>query len=103
MDRMASSILTERKGHLSISGKIHNFNIVGTYGRSLHKNGFDAEAKETSAQSANEVRADCSSRCQAKLKDADFYLYICGELGLLGAARAQCSLVRLSLRISRSA
>jgi hypothetical protein len=43
MDRMARSILKEHQGRFTISGKRHTFSIVGTYGRSLSRNGFDTE------------------------------------------------------------
>jgi hypothetical protein len=87
MDRMASSILSEREGRFKISGKDHSFNIIGTYGRSLHKyhskDGIDVEAMETPAQSAMQYATNALTDAKKK-NNAEFYLYICKELGLLG-------------------
>jgi hypothetical protein len=52
MGRMADSILTERQGHLQLSGKTHNFNIIGTYGRALHKHVKAADEPGSSGPSA---------------------------------------------------
>ena len=83
MDRMANSILKERQGRLTISGKRHTFCIVGTYGRSLCRNGFDTEAMERPAQSAMQYAIDALKEAK-KSGNAEFYLSLCKELGQLG-------------------
>ena len=83
MDRMARSILKEHQGRFTISGKRHTFCIVGTYGRSLCRNGFDTEAMESPAQSAMQYAMDALKEAK-KSDNAEFYLFLCEELGQLG-------------------
>jgi energy-coupling factor transporter ATP-binding protein EcfA2 len=83
MDRMARSILKEHQGRFTISGKRHTFCIVGTYGRSLSRNGFDTEAMESPAQSAMQYAMDALKEAKES-DDAEFYLHLCQELGQLG-------------------
>jgi hypothetical protein len=87
MDQMASHILSKYKGRLTISGKPHSFNIIGTYGRSLHKyygkKSVDAEARASRRQSAMQYARDALNRAK-QADDGQFYLSICEELGLLG-------------------
>ena len=78
MGRMAGAILSERKGRLTISGKRHNFNIIGTYGRALHQN-----ENIVSTQGAMQYALDALRQAR-ELKDSEYYLYICENLGLLG-------------------
>jgi Trypsin-like peptidase domain/NACHT domain len=78
MGRMASAILSERKGRLTISGKRHNFNIIGTYGRALHQN-----ENIVSSQGAMQYALDALRQAR-ELEDSEYYLYICENLGLLG-------------------
>jgi hypothetical protein len=83
MDRMVRTVLKEHQGRFTISGKKHTFCIVGTYGRSLTRNGFDTEAMESPTQSAMQYAMDALK--EAKESDnADFYLRLCEELGQLG-------------------
>jgi hypothetical protein len=83
MGRMADSILAEREGHLDISGKRHNFNIIGTYGRALHKFGGAVDGSGSSDPSAMRYVLT-SLQAARETKNSDFYAYICGEVGLLG-------------------
>jgi hypothetical protein len=78
MDEMASHILSKYKGRLTISGKPHSFNIIGTYGRSLHK-----YYGKKSVDSVMQYAMDALKRAK-QADDAEFYLSICEELGLLG-------------------
>jgi hypothetical protein len=83
MGRMADSILAERQGHLHLSGKRHNFNIIGTYGRALHKYGGAVDGSGAPDPSA--MRYVLTSLQSAReAKDSGFYAYICREVGLLG-------------------
>jgi hypothetical protein len=83
IDRMARSILKEHQGRFTISGKSHSFCVVGTYGRSLSRNGFDTEAMESPAQSAMQYAMDALKKAK-ELDNAEFYLLLCQELGQLG-------------------
>jgi hypothetical protein len=83
MGRMADSILTERQGRLQLSGKQHNFNIIGTYGRALHKHGHPADGSSSAASSAMQYALD-ALRSAKDAPNAEFYSYICREVGLLG-------------------
>lgn len=83
MGQMADSILAEREGHLEISGKRHNFNIIGTYGRSLHKFGEDIDGSGAPDPSAMRY-VITSLQAAREAKNSDFYAYICREVGLLG-------------------
>jgi hypothetical protein len=83
MDRMAGSILKEHQGRFTISGKRHSFCIVGTYGRSLRRNGFNTEAMESPAQSPMQYAINALEEAK-KSDNAEFYLFLCKELGQLG-------------------
>jgi len=83
MDRMAHSILKEHQGRFTISGKKHSFCIVGTYGRSLRRNGFNTEAMESPAQSPMQYAVNALEEAK-KSDNAEFYLFLCKELGQLG-------------------
>ena len=81
MEQMAESILKEHHGEFLMSGKKQTFNIIGTFGRSLHKNGFAAEqgGKRLAMQYALNALELAKNE-----KNAEFYQYVCSELGLLG-------------------
>jgi TIR domain len=83
MGRMADSILAERQGHLQLAGKTHTFNIIGTYGRALHKHVKAAD--ETSSSGPSAMRYVLKSLQAAKdTQNPEFYSYVCEEIGLLG-------------------
>ena len=83
MGQMADSILAERQGHLELSGKRHNFNIIGTYGRALHK--YSGSSGGSNSQDPSAMRYVLQSLGDAKeARNADYYAYICREVGLLG-------------------
>ncbi|MGB6687504.1 MAG: TIR domain-containing protein [Terracidiphilus sp.] len=83
MGRMADSILAERQGHLHLSGKRHNFNIIGTYGRALHKHGRAASGPSAPGPSAMQYVLN-SLQLAKETQNPAFYSYICKEIGLLG-------------------
>jgi hypothetical protein len=79
MERIAREILSRREGHLPISGKEYSFNIIGTYGRALHMH-------PELAPDGGEMKFAFDALEQAALKqDSEYYLYLCENLGLLGA------------------
>jgi hypothetical protein len=82
MGRMASDILSERKGRVQFFAKLHNFNIIGTYGRALHMH-----PATTSELGTNQWGMQFAFRAldqAVALQDSEYYLYICENLGLLG-------------------
>jgi hypothetical protein len=83
MDLMAHSILTDRKGRFSISGRRYNFNIIGTYGRALRRNGVDTAMIENPSHSTLQYVL-YALQLAKQSNDVEFYLYICENLGLLG-------------------
>ncbi len=84
MERMARSILRERKGELSLGGETHNFNIIGTFGRALYKNGhlLDEGARGTNRR-ALQFAIDALQQAREE-NDFAYYLYVCENVGLLG-------------------
>jgi len=83
MGRMADSILAERQGHLYLSAKEHNYNIIGTYGRALHRHGHAASGSNASGSSAMGYVLNALQSAR-DTRNATFYSYICQEIGLLG-------------------
>ncbi|MGA2886715.1 MAG: trypsin-like peptidase domain-containing protein [Terracidiphilus sp.] len=82
MGKMATEILSQRKGRVRFLGKSHNFNIIGTYGRALHLHpsstselGTNRWGMEFAFQALDQAIAT---------QDSEYYLYICENLGLLG-------------------
>jgi hypothetical protein len=85
MGRMATSILSERKGVFSLGGEMQNFNIIGTYGRALSKNGhlLDGVASYGATRSALQYAIEALRQARAD-SDFPYYLYVCENVGLLG-------------------
>jgi hypothetical protein len=83
MGRMADAILAERQGHLQLSGKNHNFNIIGTYGRALHRHGQDTTRSGSHEPSAMQYVLT-SLEAAKDTQNPKYYSYICEEVGLLG-------------------
>jgi hypothetical protein len=83
MGRMADAILAERQGHLQLSGKNHNFNIIGTYGRALHRQGQDTTRSGSHEPSAMQYVLT-SLEAAKDTQNPKYYSYICEEVGLLG-------------------
>lgn len=82
MGRMATEILNRRKGHLWISNKEHNFNIIGTYGRAQHMH--PVSTSELAVNHGEMKFAFAALDQAASLQDSKYYLYVCENLGLLG-------------------
>jgi hypothetical protein len=83
MARMAAHILSVRHGEFELGSTTYNFNIIGTYGRSLHKNGHLVKGAEGSSQAALQY-AIVALKEAKRIQDERFYLYICENIGLLG-------------------
>ena len=87
MGRMAQDILKERRGRFMILGKKESFNIIGTYGRGLYKNGEildDGTAKGTTKR-ALQYAIDALQQAKDKnVRDFEYYNFVCENIGLLG-------------------
>lgn len=82
MGRIASEILSKRKGRLQISGKKYDFNIIGTYGRAQH---MHPATKSELAVNHGEMKFAFQALEQSiSQPDSEYYIYICENLGLLG-------------------
>jgi hypothetical protein len=88
MGEMTDHILRERRGRFVLSGRPYNFNIVGTYGRVLRKHrALLVNPRQVSRtpmlRYALESLADATRRT-----DAEYYRYVCDNIGLLGVLTA---------------
>jgi hypothetical protein len=87
MGDMANHILIERKGRFSVGSeqRIENFNIIGTYGRALHRNGalLSRNMFEPGRKAVLQYAIDALDRTK-KARDFDHYKYIAENIGLLG-------------------
>jgi hypothetical protein len=83
MAEMAAHILSERKGVFTLGRRIYDFNIIGTYGRALHKNRFAFGDRAGDARAPLQYAIDALRQAKDH-KDEQFYLYICENIGLLG-------------------
>lgn len=85
MRRMAETILRERRGRFKLSGKEENFNIIGTYGRALYKNGriLDDGTSKGTTKLALQYAIDALQQSKQN-KDFGYYHFVCENIGLLG-------------------
>lgn len=85
MGRMAGTILKKRTGRFMLLGKEENFNIIGTYGRALYKNGKILEdgTGQGTTQLALQYAVDALQQSKA-VNDFDYYHFVCENIGLLG-------------------
>ena len=85
MERMAKAILHEHKGVFSLGDKKESFNIIGTYGRALYKNGHLLEDGAARGPNRRALQYAIDALKQARADgDFQYYLYICKDVGLLG-------------------
>jgi hypothetical protein len=85
MGTMAAHILAIRKGEFQLETRPYNFNIIGTYGRSLYKNrAIVSHDAEIHARAAALQYAIDALKLASDNADEGFYLYICENIGLLG-------------------
>jgi hypothetical protein len=85
MGNMARVILDEHKGVFALGGEMQNFNIIGTYGRALQKNGRLLEDGGGGALGKRALQYAIDALEQAKAgDDFSYYLYVCENVGLLG-------------------
>jgi hypothetical protein len=82
MGRIATDILSKRKGRLLISDKEHNFNIIGTFGRAQHMH--PVTTSELAADHGEMKFAFSALEQAVAPPDSEYYMYICENLGLLG-------------------
>jgi TIR domain len=83
MGQMASRILRERKGVFTLGKEHHNFNIIGTYGRALHRSGHLLEDGLAGGRRALHFAIEALEQAK-EARDFKYYLYICENVGLLG-------------------
>jgi Trypsin-like peptidase domain/NACHT domain len=84
MGDMAEVILSEHKGVFVLDDEVLNFNIVGTYGRALYKNGHLLSTSEKSiTQRAFQYAIDAIEQAK-QIQDSGYYVYVCENIGLLG-------------------
>lgn len=83
MGRMAECILYRRNGTFAINGKTYNFNIIGTYGRAIHR--YRSLRLDTTDSTEVPLQFAIDALEDAKLRQQfGFYSYICENIGLLG-------------------
>jgi Trypsin-like peptidase domain/NACHT domain len=85
MGRVAAVILQRHKGVFALGGGMQNFNIIGTYGRALQKNGRLLADASVGSMSKRALQYAIDALEQAKAEgDFSYYLYVCENVGLLG-------------------
>ena len=68
-----------------LAGKQENFNIVGTYGRSLRRNGGLLQDVDKGTETTRALLYAINALDSAKSqRDKEYYLYVCNNIGLLG-------------------
>jgi len=85
MGSMADHILTQRHGVFELAGKEETFNIIGTYGRALLRNGNLLGGENQQHETTRALQYAIDALTSAKQRsDARHYEYICQDIGLLG-------------------
>lgn len=86
MGQMADVILKEHKGRFELIGKQkESFNIIGTYGRALNKQGEvrrDGTGKGTTKRALH-YAIDALEQAKSQ-NDFEYYHFVCENIGLLG-------------------